>query len=72
MAYVIVTKQTANHFDDVGLNNRRPYRLKTLRGVINRALRTKFCGPGDKMRIEWFTHHFDVYPYKTQYHNYPE
>lgn len=57
-------------FDEVGMLNRRPFELKTERGIINRCLRVKFINArrGGKIRMEWFHHLRDKKPFSTTFH----
>ena len=55
MKHVIVTKRNEDKsYDDVGVNNRKIFNLRTLRGIVNRCRNTKFATDGDKIRIQWF------------------
>jgi len=68
---VIVTKMNQDGtFDDVGMNNRRPMALKTEAGIFARCIRTKFCGGGDKIRMEWFYTSQHEKPHSVTWHTF--
>ena len=71
MRYAIVTKASEDGtYSDVGTNTRRTMRLGTPLGVMKRCLRTKFCKPGDKIRIELFQCTHYEFPINTIYHEF--
>ncbi len=54
MAVIVTRPRPDGTYDEVGMNYRRLYALKTQRGIVNRVLNSKFCKSGEKIRMEWF------------------